>query len=403
MRKLMMAGVGLSAGLIAGAALLLPAMGATGDASSLTALKRFADALDRVHANYVSQVDDNELINSAINGMVSQLDPHSNYLDPKEFAALRSENSDDTPASKAGIVAGDFISAVNGTSVEGMTLKQVIDQMRGPPGSNVTLTVLRPAEKKRENIAMVRSVIHVQSVKSERKGDVAYIRIASFNEDTDAGVKNAVATLKQQIGASLKGYVIDLRNDPGGLLDQAIGVSDDFLTGGTIVSTRGRAAEESQRFDAKAGDIADGKPVILLINEGTASASEIVAGALQDNKRATVIGTTSYGKGSVQTIIPLGGANGGALKLTTSKYYTPSGRSIQAVGITPDVAVSNLGEKEEAEIEKTSAFGEKALAGHLSAEGTGKSAVTTIRPEEGKKYDDFQLSFALERLEKEAH
>jgi carboxyl-terminal processing protease len=236
-------------------------------------------------------------------------------------------------------------------------------------------------------------------VKFERKGNVGYVRISTFSESTDATLQNAVATLKKQIGPNLKGYVIDLRNDPGGLLDQAISVSDDFLTSGEIVSTRGRAADETQRYQAKPGDIADGKPIIVLINEGTASASEIVAGALQDQKRATIVGTTSFGKGSVQTIIPLGGRVGGALKLTTSKYYTPSGHSIQALGISPDIAVSNLTEKEDHDGAKAAKRSEAALAGHLDNEAAGaRVSKTVIHPEEGKKYDDFQLSYALDRL-----
>jgi carboxyl-terminal processing protease len=331
--------------------------------------------MERVRANYVAPVDDTKLIYSAINGMVSSLDPHSTYMDPKEFAELQNENHgefagvgveltrdgdnikvvtalDDTPAKQAGIASGDLIVAIDGTRTQGMALKEAVDRMRGAAGSGVKLTVSHGDEDNAREVTLSRAVVHVASVKFERKGDVGYVRIATFSEKTDASMRDAIATLKQQIGPNLKGFVLDLRNDPGGLLDQAIAVSDDFLTRGEIVSTRGRAADETQRYEAKPGDIADGKPIVVLINEGTASASEIVAGALQDQKRATILGTTSYGKGSVQSVIPLGGRIGGALKLTTAKYYTPSGRSIQAVGIEPDIAVSNKTEKEDHESDR---------------------------------------------------
>jgi carboxyl-terminal processing protease len=380
------------------------------------------EAMDRVRANYVSPVDDTKLLYSAINGMVSSLDPHSSYMDPKEFAELQSENHgefagvgveltrdgdnikvvsalDDTPASQAGIASGDLIVAIDGTRTQGMALKEAVDRMRGPAGSQLKLTVAHGDEDKSHDLTLSRAVVRVQSVKFERKGDVGYVRISTFSEKTDAGLQNAIATLKQQIGPNLKGFVLDLRNDPGGLLDQAIAVSDDFLTGGEIVSTRGRAADETQRYEAKPGDIADGKPIVVLINEGTASASEIVAGALQDQKRATILGTTSYGKGSVQTIIPLGGRIGGALKLTTAKYFTPSGRSIQALGIEPDVAVSNKTEKEDHDSDRSGKRSEAALAGHLDSEAAERRVTkTVIHAEEGKKSDDFQLSYALDRL-----
>jgi carboxyl-terminal processing protease len=343
-------------------------------------------------------------------------------MDPKEFAELQNENHgefagigveltregdnikvvsalDDTPASKAGITTGDLIVAIDGTRTQGMALKDAVDRMRGAPGSEVKLTVSRGDDDNSREVTLSRAIVHVESVKFERKGDIGYVRIATFSDKTNASTQNAISTLKQQIGPNLKGFVIDLRNDPGGLLDQAIAVSDDFLTGGEIVSTRGRAADETQRYEAKPGDIADGKPIIVLINEGTASASEIVAGALQDQKRATIVGTTSYGKGSVQTIIPLGGRVGGALKLTTAKYYTPSGRSIQAVGIEPDIAVSNKTDKEEHDADRSAKRSEASLAGHLDSEKVDKHASKpVIHPEEGKKVDDFQLSYALDRL-----
>jgi carboxyl-terminal processing protease len=423
MKKFAFAGVGVAVGFVSALALFPAAQGATNVLSAYRELDLFGDAFERVRANYVREVDDSELINSAINGMVSSLDPHSSYMDPKEFADMQVQTRgefgglglevtqedglvkvvtpiDDTPAARAGVKTGDFISAIDGTSIQGMPLNEAVERMRGPSDSKVTLTVLRSGEKKPLEITLTRAVIRVESVKYEKKDDIGYIRISSFSEKTDAGLKKAVADLKKQIGANLKGYVLDLRNDPGGLLDQAIAVSDDFLTGGEVVSTRGRRPEDTQRYNARGGDITDGKPVVILVNEGTASASEIVAGALQDHRRATVIGVTSFGKGSVQTIIPLGGQRGGALRLTTAKYYTPSGRSIQATGITPDIAVSNLTEKEQSEADQFTSRSEATLAGHLDAEGAQRNTkMPTIRPEEGKKYDDFQLSYAMDRLE----
>jgi carboxyl-terminal processing protease len=277
-----------------------------------------------------------------------------------------------------------------------MGLNDAIDKMRGPVGTKVTLTVLRQGEKKPFDVALTRAVIHVDSVKWHREGDVGYIRISAFNEETDSGLEKAVRELKKQIGPGLKGWVIDLRNDPGGLLDQAVEVSDDFLNKGEIVSTRGRHPDDTQRYDAKPGDIIDGKPMVVLINGGTASASEIVAGALQDHKRATIVGMTSFGKGSVQTIIPLG-EGGGALRLTTARYYTPSGRSIQAEGIVPNIAVAQGSEQNVPKIERPS---EADLPGHLLNDDAAKKKAnqTVIRPPAGKKIEDFQLSYALDLL-----
>ncbi len=424
MKKFAFAGVGVAVGFVSALALFPAAHGAPSVLSAYRELDLFGDAFERVRANYVREVEDSELINSAINGMVSSLDPHSSYMDPKEFADMQVQTRgefgglglevtqedglvkvvtpiDDTPASRAGLKTGDFISAIDGTSIQGMPLNEAVSRMRGPENSKVTLTILRTGEKRPLDVTLTRAVIKVESVKYERKGDIGYIRISSFSEKTDAGLKKAIADLKKQIGPGLiRGYVLDLRNDPGGLLDQAIAVSDDFLTTGEVVSTRGRRADDTQRYNARGGDLTDGKPILVLINEGTASASEIVAGALQDHRRATVVGVTSFGKGSVQTIIPLGGQRGGALRLTTAKYYTPSGRSIQATGITPDIAVSNLTEKAQAEADQFSARTEATLAGHLDAEGAQRNTkMPTIRPEEGKKYDDFQLAYALDRLD----
>ena len=381
-----------------------------------------------MRANYVREVDDSELINAAINGMVSSLDPHSSYMDEKDFADFQTTTRgefgglglevsqdqdsglvkvvtpiDDTPGSRAGIKSGDFISAIDGVSIEGLPLNEAVEKMRGAKDTKVTLTILRSGEKRPLDITLTRDIIRVESVKYEKKGDIAYIRSTSFSEKTVAGLQKAIADLKKQIGPALRGYIIDLRNNPGGLLDQAINVCDDVLTGGEVVSTRGRKPEDTQRYSARAGDITGGKPIIVLINEGSASASEIVSGALQDNHRATVMGVTSFGKGSVQTIIPLGGQHGGALRLTTARYYTPSGRSIQATGIAPDIAVSNLTEKDQVERDQFAQRSEANLPGHFDAEGAQRNTkMPTIRPEEGKKSDDFQLSWhAIDRLDGE--
>jgi len=398
---------------------LLPAQGAN-DMGAYRQLDLFSDAFERVRANYVRPVDDSELVDNAIEGMVSALDPHSSYMDAKSFADMQIQTKgefgglgievtmedglvkvvspiDDTPAAKAGIKPGDYIAAIDNTPVQGMALNDAIDKMRGPEGSKVTLTVLRQGQKKPFDVVLARAIIQVDSVKWHREGDVGYIRITGFNEQTNVGLEKAVRDLKKQMGSGIKGYVIDLRNNPGGLLDQAISVSDDLLTSGEIVSTRGRHAEDTQRYDAKSGDITDNKPIIVLINGGTASASEIVAGALQDHRRATILGMTSFGKGSVQTVIPLG-EGGGALRLTTARYFTPSGHSIQAQGITPDIAVAQGAEEDK--LPKVIRPSEADLPGHLAAESALKKgrAIPVIRPQPGKKYDDFQLSYALDLL-----
>ncbi|MBV8979115.1 MAG: S41 family peptidase [Alphaproteobacteria bacterium] len=396
----------------------LPAAHGANDMSTYRQLDLFGQAFDSVRKNYVRPVQDSELVNAAIQGMVSDLDPHSSYMDAKSFADMQIQTKgefggvgievtleeglikvispiDDTPAAKAGIKPGDFIAAIDGVSIQGMALNDAIDKMRGAPGSKVTLTLLRQGTKKPFDVSLARAVIRVDSVRSHREGDIGYIRLTAFNEQTASGLERAIRELKRQIGPGIKGYVIDLRNNPGGLLDQAIEVSDDFLTSGEIVSTRGRHPEDTQRYDAKLGDLTDNKKVVVLVNGGTASASEIVAGALQDHKRATVVGMTSFGKGSVQTIIPLG-EGGGALRLTTARYYTPSGHSIQAQGIVPDVMVAQGDEEQVPKIARPS---EADLPGHLVGEPVVKKPDSSvIKPAPGKKYDDFQLSYALDLL-----
>ncbi len=325
-------------------------------------LSLFSDVLERVRADYVDPVTDEKLIETALNGMLSSLDPHSGYLNKKSFQDMQTQTKgefgglgievtmennivkvispiDDTPAAKAGIQAGDLITHIDTKPVTELTLAEAVDKMRGTPGTKITLTIRRGSLNSQPfDVTLTRAVIHVQSVRWEQKGHIAYIRLTAFNEQTQPGLDKALTEADQKIGNQLEGYVLDLRNNPGGLLEQAISVSGSFLEAGKeVVSTRSRHKEEDQSFKAKGGDKAHGKPIAVLINGGSASASEIVAGALQDYKRAILVGTKSFGKGSVQTIIPVAG--GGAMRLTTARYFTPSGRSIQALGIEPDIIV----------------------------------------------------------------
>jgi carboxyl-terminal processing protease len=380
-------------------------------------LNLFGDIFERVRAHYVEKPDDAKLVESAINGMLSGLDPHSSYMDAKSFRDMQVQTRgefgglgievtmedglvkvvapiDDTPAAKAGIRAGDIITHLDDEAVQGLTLNQAVDKMRGPVNTKIRLKVMRKGLDKPLDVTIVRDIIRVKSVRSEPMQDVGYIRITQFNEQTSDGLKKAISDLQSQIAQDqLKGYVLDLRNNPGGLLDQAISVADAFLERGEIVSTRGRDPEETQRFSAHPGDLSKGKPVIVLINGGSASASEIVAGALQDHKRATLVGTRSFGKGSVQTIIPLGAGNG-ALRLTTARYFTPSGRSIQAKGITPDIEVlQDVPEEVKARMEPK---GESSLRGHLKAEGEEQSGSQSYVPQDNK--DDKALHAALDLL-----
>ena len=381
-------------------------------------LDLFGDVFERVRVDYVEKPDDNKLVVSAINGMLTGLDPHSSYMDPKslrdiqvqtrgEFGGLGIEVTiedglikvvapiDDTPAAKAGVMANDIIIKLDDEQVQGLPLDQAVEKMRGPVNTRIKLTIMRKGADKPLDVTIVRDVIRVKAVRSHSEGDdVGYIRITQFNEQTTDNLKKAITDLTSQLGPDkVKGFVIDLRNNPGGLLDQAISVSDAFLDKGEIVSTRGRNAEETQRFNARPGDLTKGKPVIVLINGGSASASEIVAGALQDHKRATLVGTRSFGKGSVQTIIPLGAGNG-ALRLTTARYFTPSGRSIQAKGIEPDIKV--LQEVPDNLKAQTDVKGEASLRGHLKAEGSEEPGSQSYVPPDEK--DDRALNEALDLL-----
>ncbi|MEX2644375.1 MAG: S41 family peptidase [Acetobacterales bacterium] len=356
------------------ALLSVPALGQNGNkAETYRLLNLFGDVFERVRVEYVEEAADKKLIEAAINGMLTDLDPHSSYLDADSFKEMQvqtrgefgglgievtMENGlvkvvspiDGTPAERAGIQPGDLITHLEGEPVTGMSLSEAVKLMRGPVNSALKLTIRR-GEQEPFEVSITRDVIRIKSVRSRLEGSVGYLRITSFNEQTDVGLRNAVRDLQETAGSPLMGYVLDLRNNPGGLLDQAVAVSDAFLDQGEVVSTRSRRPEEGQRFNARPGDLIEGKPLVVLINGGSASASEIVAGALQDHRRALVLGTKSFGKGSVQTIIPL--QNYGAMRLTTARYYTPSGRSIQAVGIEPDIIV------EQARIETLAAAAER--------------------------------------------
>jgi carboxyl-terminal processing protease len=386
-------------------------------------LELFGKVFDIVRNSYVEKPDDAKMVTSAINGMLAGLDPHSSYMDAKAYSDMQADTRgefgglgmqvsmengalkvvspiDDTPASRAGVLAGDVISLVDGESIKGLTLSQAIEKLRGRPGTTVRIEIERK-DQAPITMTLTRQIIKVPTVRyREEAGDVGYIRVGQFNNLATDELKKAIKALSAQIPPDqLKGYVLDLRNNPGGLLDQAVAVSDAFLVRGEIVSIRSRNPDEAQRYDATPGDLIDAKPLIVLINGGSASASEIVAGALQDHKRATVVGSQSFGKGSVQTIVPLGSANG-ALRLTTARYFTPSGRSIQAKGITPDIEVlQELPKNLDAGAVKPSS--EAGLRGHLKAEGDEKQGSQAYVPADPK--DDKALQLALGLLHGTEH
>jgi carboxyl-terminal processing protease len=417
MRKLLIGGLAVLT------LLAFPVMGDAASSETYRQLNLFGIVFERVRADYVEEVSDEELIESAINGMLISLDPHSSYLDRDSFEDMQVQTKgefgglgievtmdsrlvkvvtpiDDTPAFKAGVKAGDYVTHLDGEPVLGLTLSEAVDRMRGLVGTDIVLTIRREGEEQALEIRITRAIIKVQSVRSRIEDNAAYIRITKFDEQTEIGLKREMREIKDELGDSLSGVIVDLRNNPGGLLDQAVVVSDAFLDRGEIVSTRGRRADSVQRFNARPGDLADGLPVVVLINGGSASASEIVAGALQDHRRAIIIGTLSFGKGSVQTIIPLAGH--GAIRLTTARYYTPSGHSIQAKGIIPDIVVQQAVVED---VDQAAGRDEASLRNRLASEDelnddeeaeAEAAEKTNGRSDLAKK--DFQLSRALDLI-----
>ena len=402
-----------------GAQLVARAKAAAGMPDTYSQLNLFGAVFERVRADYVEKPNDPALIEGAINGMVSSLDPHSRYMNDKSWRDMQETTSgefgglgievtmeeglvkavapiDDTPASKAGILSGDLIAKIDGDTVQGLTLEQAVGKMKGGVNTKTKLTIIRKGKEAPLDVVLTREVIRVRPVRYHTEGgDIGYIRITSFNEQTTESLRKAIATISRDIPQEkLAGYVVDLRNNPGGLLDQAVSVSSTFMPRGEVVSTRGRNPEETQRFTARGGDLTKGKPLVVLINGGSASASEIVAGALHDHKRATLVGTRSFGKGSVQTIVPLGAGNG-ALALTTARYYTPSGRSIQAQGIGPDIEVKQ--DVPDELKDRTDIKGEAGMRGHLSAaDGTEQTGSQSYVPPDEK--DDKALHAAFNVL-----
>src|SRR6202011_2017378 len=391
---------------------------AAAGADAYSQLNLFGDVFERVRTDYVDKPDDTKLIEGAINGMVTALDPHSRYMNESawrdmqetthgEFGGLGLEVTmedglvkvvapiDDTPAAKAGIMSGDLITRIDDDAVQGLTLEQAVNKMKGPVDTKTRLKIIRSGAELPNEISLVREIIRVRPVRYHTEGgDIGYIRITSFNEQTTDGLRKAISEISKEIPPEkLAGYVVDLRNNPGGLLDQAVSVTSTLMPRGEVVSTRGRTPEETQRFTARGGDLTKGKPLVVLINGGSASASEIVAGALHDHKRATLIGTRSFGKGSVQTIIPLGTGNG-ALALTTARYFTPSGHSIQALGVSPDIEI--LQDVPDDLKGRVDTKGEASMRGHLSAEGAEQSGSQSYVPPEEK--DDKALNAAFNLL-----
>jgi len=435
MKKILMATtVGLLSGAVMTTQVAAPLLAQENDGagSVYEQLDLFGDIFERVRAQYVEEVDTSDLIEAAINGMLTSLDPHSSYLSPDdaenmqvqtrgEFGGLGIEVTqedgfvkvvspmDGTPADQAGIEAGDFITHVDGDSLLGLTLNEAVDLMRGPVGSEIVITVVREGEPEPFDVSIIRDTIELTAVRARTERDAVVLRITTFNDNT---YPNLESGLQEQIEAQggldqVSGIVLDLRNNPGGLLSQAIKVADAFLEKGEIVSTRGREVQDGERFNATEGDLADAKPIVVLINGGSASASEIVAGALQDHRRAIVVGTKSFGKGSVQTVMPLRG--GGAMRLTTSRYYTPSGRSIQALGVSPDIVVAQpprrpQDEEDEAQSNRP-ARSEADLRGRLSNDSLSEDELKQIEEERQRaeevarlREEDYQLAYAVDIL-----
>ena len=393
-------------------------------------LDLFGDIFERIRSSYVEEIDEEKLIESAISGMLSSLDPHSSYMAPEDFSTMQvqtrgefgglgievtQENGfikvvspiDDTPAANAGIEAGDFITKVDGESTLGKTLDEAVDKMRGPVGSEIIITVVREGVDEPFDVSIIRDTIEIKAVKARTEGKTIVLRVSSFTSKTYPNLKDSLEKEIKAAGGleNINGVIVDLRNNPGGLLNQAIRVSDAFLESGEIVSTRGRAAGDAERYNATPGDLTNGKPVVVLINGGSASASEIVAGALQDHHRAIIVGTKSFGKGSVQTIIPLS-SDGAAMRLTTARYYTPSGRSIQSLGVSPDILVKQRVRSDE-DPEKDQNFQrfEADLENSLSNDSLTEDERNFLENERKQqeetakmRNDDYQLSYALDVL-----
>ncbi|MGY3438318.1 S41 family peptidase [Marinovum sp. KMM 9879] len=435
MKKFVMAAVGGTlAGIVATTQLAAPLL-AQEDGKQVNVYEQldlFGDIFERIRAQYVEEVDESELIEAAINGMLTSLDPHSSYLSPDdardmrvqtrgEFGGLGIEVTqeegfvkvvspiDGTPADAAGVEAGDFITHVDGESVLGLTLNDAVELMRGPVGSEIIITLVREGEPEPFDVSIIRDTIKLTAVRSRTEGETVVLRITTFNDQTTPNLEEGLAEQIEAAGGmdNVNGIVLDLRNNPGGLLTQAIRVSDAFLEKGEIVSTRGRKAEDGERYNATSGDLAMGKPLVVLINGGSASASEIVAGALQDHRRAIVVGTKSFGKGSVQTVMPLRGD--GAMRLTTARYYTPSGRSIQALGVSPDIMVEQPRRKpaseEEDETSTPNSRSEADLRGSLDNDSLSEDEIKQIEDDRAKaeaaaklREDDYQLAYAIDIL-----
>ncbi|WP_171230380.1 S41 family peptidase [Ruegeria sp. HKCCA4008] len=433
MKKFVMAGLaGTVAGILATTQIAGPllAQEAVNKASVYEQLDLFGDIFERIRAQYVEEVEPEELIEAAIDGMLTSLDPHSSYLSPDDAEQMRVQTRgefgglgievtqedgfvkvvspiDDTPADEAGIEAGDFITHVDGESILGLTLDKAVDLMRGPVGSEIVITVVREGEPDPFDVTIIRDTIKLTAVRARTEGTSVVLRVTTFNDQTFPNLQEGLKEQIEEAGGidKVNGVVLDLRNNPGGLLTQAIKVSDAFLNEGEIVSTRGRNPEEGERFNATPGDLAEGKPIVVLINGGSASASEIVAGALQDHRRAIVVGTKSFGKGSVQTVMPLRGD--GAMRLTTSRYYTPSGRSIQALGVSPDIIVEQPRPAPEPEEEETNARSrsEADLRGSLNNDSLSEDEIRQIEEDRAKaeataelREEDYQLAYAIDIL-----
>jgi len=408
----------------------LLAQEAADDTSVYEQLDLFGDIFERIRSDYVEEVDDAELIEAAINGMLTSLDPHSSYLSPDAAQRMRVSTSgefgglgievtqeegwvkvvspmDGTPADAAGILAGDYITAVDGESVLGLTLNEAVRLMRGPVGAEIIVTIVREDEPEPFDVSIIRDTIKLTAVRSRTEGNAVVLRVTTFNEQTFPNLRDGLAEQVEAAGGfdNVDGIVLDLRNNPGGLLTQAVYVSDAFLNEGEITSTRGRLASDGDRFNATSGDLAEGKPIVVLINGGSASASEIVAGALQDHRRAIVVGTKSFGKGSVQTVVPL--QQDGAMRLTTARYYTPSGRSIQALGISPDIIVEQprpVVDPDADEEERTQRT-EAGLRGSLENDSLSEDEIRQIEEDRARaeqaaelREDDYQLAYAIDIL-----